>query len=287
MANQSDFSMPAELTPTQQLSRLRVIVEHLLDGWRVVLRRRTYLQAMARREDLREALEQTYAAHAHNALQDVLLIDQLREIGALVLDTDRRSASVAQAVTALRQETVLAELRAEYGVVLPPPRVYNEHELTPAMRAAVDETLYNSELARNLGEFDCLRAEVDAIERDVLRSDVARLLAQARNKAVAHYDVVRDGSDWRLWRIGDTRLTYGQLDEYVEAVTSAIDNLNLFVRRAAFDFGRMGEIAQEQIKEYLDALVHGLRHQREQEQERLEDLRRRAAAIEAGSAEQS
>jgi hypothetical protein len=44
---------------------------------------------MGRRDDLRDGLANTYAAHVHNAIQDVVLLDLIREIGALVLDRNK------------------------------------------------------------------------------------------------------------------------------------------------------------------------------------------------------
>jgi hypothetical protein len=40
-------TLPPELTPAEQFARLKVVVTHLLDGWRVVVRRRTYLAKRA------------------------------------------------------------------------------------------------------------------------------------------------------------------------------------------------------------------------------------------------
>lgn len=71
-------------------------------------------------EQLHEAFGFSYAAHVHNAFQDLLLADLIIQIGALILDNDRGSASVARAVSALRDQEPLKELYAEYHVVSPP-----------------------------------------------------------------------------------------------------------------------------------------------------------------------
>ena len=92
--------------PPKGLAHLKVVVRHLLDVWPGVLQRQTYMQAMGRRDELSKALNQTYAAHVHNTLQGVLVIDLIREVGALILDDDKRSASVRRAVAALRDDSV-------------------------------------------------------------------------------------------------------------------------------------------------------------------------------------
>jgi len=77
---------------------LKAIVEHIGDQWAAVLHRQTYFHAMTRNAELAEALSSTYAAHVHNTITDTFVIDLIREIGALVLDRDSNSASVAVAV---------------------------------------------------------------------------------------------------------------------------------------------------------------------------------------------
>ena len=66
------------------------------------------MRALGGREDLHRALEQTYTAHVTNMLQHVLLLDLFREIGGLILDPDKRSASLLRAFSALR------DIRASY-----------------------------------------------------------------------------------------------------------------------------------------------------------------------------
>jgi hypothetical protein len=104
-------------TPVERLERLKVIVKHLADTWPHVLQRQMCMQSLGRREDLHAALSDADVAHITNMLLDVLVMDLLREIGALVLDRDASSASVARAMSALHDSDVIAELRAEHEVV--------------------------------------------------------------------------------------------------------------------------------------------------------------------------
>jgi hypothetical protein len=271
--------------PRPDMARLKVVVRYLSDTWPTVLHRRTYAQGMARREELRDGLNQTHAAHVQNALQDVLLIDLIREIGALVLDTDRRTASVANAIRLLRDSNVLKELEVEYRVIPPvPTRMINEDDLDPETAAQVRKSIYNDELRRNLKRLAALPATIKEMKKELLSSKVGRTIRTARNKAVAHYEVIRDGSDWKMWRIDGAGLTYGQLDAYVDEATSAIDKLSHFVLHSAFDFEGSRRIGEERVAQYVDALVAGLQIQRSEwdairarMQSELEELEARAA----------
>jgi hypothetical protein len=228
---------------------------------------------MGRSEELRGLLHETFAAHIHNELQDVLLLDLIREIGALVLDRDSRSGSVAAVSKDLRDPLVLEELKKDYLVAIP-TNVYNANELDPALTAVALEMVEAADLERNLTEFACLRARLPEATR-VRRGATARLLATARNKAVAHYDVVRDGADWRMWRVGPLGLTYGQLDVYIDQCTSVIELLLLFVLRHSRSFTEQGEVSQRYVDEYLQALVIGLRQQRREDEVRRAEMARR------------
>lgn len=69
------------------------------------------------------------------------------------------------------------------------------------MRAEIDAHWHETERRDQLAKFEQWRAELTAIDAEVTGSDVGKLLWQARNKGVAHYDVVRVGDDWKLWRV--------------------------------------------------------------------------------------
>lgn len=143
---------PAPPTPAQRLERLKTVVKHLSDTWPHVLQRQLCMQALGRREDLHEALTSTYVAHVTNMLQDVLVMDLLREIGALVLDPDSGSASVKRALSALRDPGVIAELRAEYEIVR--PFTHRDPTMSPAVRAEFDAQWQERERRVQLERFE-------------------------------------------------------------------------------------------------------------------------------------
>jgi hypothetical protein len=262
---------PTPPTPAQRLERLKVIVEHLYDTWLHLLRRQLTMQSLGRNEDLHEALEQTYVTHITNTLQDVLVIDLLRELGALVLDDDHRSASIARAMAALRDPDVLAELRREHEVVR--PLGHNDGEkLTPTQHAELDAHWEQLERRDQLARFEQWRAELAAIDTELTGSEIGEKLRQARNKGIAHYDMVRSGDDWKLWRVDGTGLTWGQINSYVGTCSKAIEALLALVRQTSFDFEGSKEVAQGYVDEFIDALVRGLRSQKQQQAEKQERL---------------
>jgi hypothetical protein len=239
--------------PTKGLAHLKVVVRQLLDLWPGVLRRQLYLQAMGRSVELREALNQTYAAHVHNTLQTVLVVDLIREIGALVLDADSRSASVRRAVAGLRDGETLKELEQQYHIVQP---IKGADEATAA---AVHEIT----LKENLEQFDSIPELLKTIDKELLTGQTADTITTVRNKSIAHYDVAHDGKDWKMWRIEDAGLTYGQLDEYINVCTRAVNTLSSVVLSASFYFADLPGISKQQTDEYIGALTLGLNKQRE------------------------
>jgi len=244
--------------PTKGLAHLKVMARHILSMWPAVLRRQFYLQAMNGSRELREALAQTHAAHVHNALQTVLVVDLIREVGVLVLDNDPKSASVARAVAALGSESVLQELKADYS----------RFTFRPGTTEAVQRAIHDVLLKRGLEDLISLPAYLKTIEDEVLSNELAKTIRTVRNKAVAHNDVTHDGNDWKMWQIEGVGLTYGQLDEFIDACTRAIDRLSGIVLREAYAFGDLPGISRQYVDEYIEALVMGLNRQREIRAER-------------------
>lgn len=269
------------LTPGEKLARLKVVVEHIGQRWPVALGRHVCLKEFGTNAELHKLLSPSYAAHVHNMMQDVLMTDLIREIGAAVLDDDDRSASVAVALGLLGDSDVCTLLEKDYHVGIP-TAIYGIEEYDEALQKELADAFAARELDRNLQEYRDLEAKVRQIPGKVLNTEGARRVSLARNKAVAHYDIVQDGQDCRIWTLGDAKLTYGQIDAFVNACTECIDTLSLFVRRAAFDFEGSLTIDKKQVAEYVDALCAGLRGHRIRERIRRLVLTEQRAVTFAG-----
>jgi AbiU2 len=259
-------SAPGDHRPASELSHLQVTVRHLLDVWPGLLQRREFLRSMAQSEKLRNALAQTYAAHVFNAMHSALSADLVRCIGAYILDRTSRTGSIARAVDALRKPKVIAQLRARVYGVIPPAASDN-----PAVRAAV-EHLQRTEYE---AVFAGLPAELAEIERTVLRASMAKVIESVRNKSVAHVEIEHDGTDWRVWTIAGTQLTYAQLDNYIDECTKAVDKLSHVVLRTAYAFADQPGRDQRYADDYINALAIGLTQQKEERERKRQEILRR------------
>lgn len=251
----------SKASPVTELARLKVAVKHIGDRWPSALGRHACLREFGTNAQLHKLLSPSYAAHVHNMLEEVLLVDLIREIGACVLDEDPQTASVAVAVRRLRNPDLRELLEADYRVVTPTTMLGLE-TLDDAERAEYENVFAERELARELEEFQRLKMRAAGIRKLVIASDVAKRIRKARNKSIAHYDIEPHGDEFRVWHIGQVRLTYGELDAYVAACTECIDTLSLLVRRTSFDFEDSVRIDRKRIAEYVDALCSGLRGHR-------------------------
>ena len=264
-------SPPPTPSPAQRLKRLKVIVKQLSDLWPDVLQRQALLQALGRRPDLHEALRHTYAAHISNMVQNVLVLDLMRELGALVLDPNSKSASVHRALRALRDKKVIAEIEKSYRIVRPLAHI-GQKKLSPEDRKAIEEHWNRVELEQQLRRFEKLRAELVTVDAELTGSVTGTLLWTARSKSIAHYDVVSVGDDWKLWRVEGTSLTWGQINEYIDFCTRAIHALSCFVREASFDFEDWTRMAREHVDEYVTALALGAQAQKRAQAEQRQRL---------------
>jgi hypothetical protein len=255
--------------PPNELEQLQVRVRHLVGVWPAVLQRREILRRMAQSEVLREALFDTYAGHVFNAMHGALSGDLIRGIFAYILDRDRRSASVRQAITALRRAPVIAQLRTHvYGMV---PRTPSQDSATAAAIDHLHDTDFTSIITG-------LPAELQEILEIVIDAPMAKVVEEVRNKLIAHAAIEHDGKNWKAWTIGGTKLTYSQLDDYIDECTNAVDKLSHRVLRFVYPFDNQPEVDQRYADEYIDALVKGLTQQKqERERKRQENLQQTQA----------
>jgi len=236
------------------------------------------MRALGGREDLHRALEQTYTAHVTNMLQHVLLLDLFREIGGLILDPDKRSASLLRAFSALRDTELMEELRAEHAVVRPaihigaelPPEVWEQFE---AERKDRDRREQLERLERDL-------SELGPLEEKIRSADVAERLWTIRSKGIAHYKVVHEGPEWKLWAEDGTQtrvtVTWGEINDYMDACTRSVELLYGVACHTSFSFEDAKVVSQGNVDEFIDALRIGLTDQKQRrEQERQEALARR------------
>ena len=255
--------------PATRLAQLKTIVKHVGATWTHVVRAHTYLHGMGRNEHLRRAMDHFYPANVQNTLEAVLTSDLIRCLGALILDRDSRTGSVNIALALLEDPEVRALLKAEYEIVPPlPEQSLNEPDMTPELAEQIERAHQANGLKRNMAQFATLDSSVKEIRLTVLKTKTTAAIRTARNKGIAHYEVIRDGEDWRMWRISEVQLTYPQLAAYVEVCTQAIHMLSALVCQSSHNFDRTRHDAESDVGLYVDALVAGLDAQRREKDER-------------------
>jgi hypothetical protein len=232
MSELTGAGAPTSPAADSDLVKLKTIARHLMDTWCAVLRQRQYIKALSEDTSLIGALDKTYAAHVHNAIGVALVID----------------ASLPNLVRLLRKEEVLNGLCAEMTQVHPSRYV----------DAAAAESLRAAMTAHAQGYYASAGADLDWIERELLGAAIAPALTCVRNKAVAHNDLVHQGDDWKLWQIEGTGLTYGQLDEFIDTCTDAVNRVTHLALRRSHAYDNEPETARRWANEYAAALTLGL-----------------------------
>lgn len=239
---------------TADVGRVRTIVSHLVGSWCAVLRQLQYIETIGDTQPLVAALENTWAAHVHNALGAVLIMDLIRAAGAVILDRRSDVASLARAVALLERDITLRALVKEQTEVKP-GRYMDE---------ATAESLSKGLMKHHAqGYYKDARADLAWIKDHVLNTDIAVTVEMVRHMAVAHNAIVFDGARWQLWRVEQSGLTYGQLDIFIGASTEAIVRLGHLVLHQAHAFDVEREHAQRWATEYAEALTLGLQQRPE------------------------
>jgi hypothetical protein len=147
-------------------------VKHISEAWSHVLRKTSYAREFMSNADLHAGLDHTYAAHVHNAIVDVLLVDLIRELGALALDRDPRSASIAAALHALDNPRTLAELQARSNTVA--PVLIKDHDVDEASKARIQETVRQELRRDNLERLAEFQSNIPTLKKEVLESETAK-----------------------------------------------------------------------------------------------------------------
>jgi hypothetical protein len=222
-------------------------VTHLVDDWSSVLRQRQYLQTIGNNEALVDALENTYAAHVHNTVGVVFVVDLIRCVGALITDTRKGTASLAKAIELLGKDVILRSLLSESAKV----------ESGRFVSEAAAKALENAFLAQGPGHIREAKVALESIDREVLHSALADKLQKMRHMAIAHHAIIFESGNWRL-------LTYGELDTFIDMCTQAIDRVAHLVLRRSHAFAAEPLNAQLHAEQYVEALLVGLQQQRQQ-----------------------
>jgi hypothetical protein len=204
------------------------------------------------------------SADRHAYRRPELIVDLIRDLGASLLDSRREAMSLRRVIQYLTDARIRSELLTEYRVIPPLPRSYGD-ELEPNQQLEVDSLWRKRELRRADSEFQQLYPKVLAYRKSLLESDVAAAVELARNRGVAHYQIVNDGGDWRAWRIADARITFKQLRDFIRAGSQAIQDTRILVLRASGSFEEGEDIFRKYFGEFAEALVIGLRRQRARE----------------------
>jgi hypothetical protein len=253
---------PIEPTPATALAKLQLVVKHLIGAWPGVLQRREFLRRMAQSDTLRKAFENTYSAHVFNAMHGAFSSDLIRCIGAFVLDRDPESISVALAVGTLSRPDVIAQLQS---------KVYDGVTSTETDDPAKLTALRRLQRADYQSIIDGLPAELQQIKEAILTSTMASTLWTFRCKLIAHAAMELDGATWKVWTIDGIKLTYSELDEYIDKCTEAIDLLSHRILRQAYSFDDQPSRDQLYADEYIEALIKGLTLTKREREQRLQE----------------
>lgn len=242
------------------LRRLRANTKHLSDCWYGVVDRHAYLNGLSGDAELVRLLTPSYAAHVHNAMLGVLVTDLIRDIGALILDRSKGSSSLWKSNELLRKPAVLAALQAEYATIDRLPG--NWDDIPEDMRAAFQSQFEERERQRSVAIYWKERKRSLKRTAAILTCKTADKVRQARDRGVAHYDLVMDGTEWRTWQIAEANLTYGQIDRFVGHCSRAVETMASFVNRTSLDLGEGRRLSEKYLAEYSGALKVGLRANR-------------------------
>jgi hypothetical protein len=195
-------------------------------------------------DDVTDIFQNTYGAHALQALRYTLITDLVRECYAIALDNDPRSPSLCRVVSELGKYEVREILKAEYAAVKGPFAMLGEsREEFNRWSALVTEDRKR--------KFEVVYARLVQDWERFKEGDLAKRVATARNKAVAHYEVRDEDKRYVLARSG---IKWEDPELFLDEISSMIWDAVLLCTNQSYAVALYEERSQLYAKDFWTRL---------------------------------
>jgi AbiU2 len=215
--------------PTQ-LERVEAHASHLLDGFLLLRERYALLDPMLFSSPVVSANGSGRRARGFRALRHTLFLACAQDIAKLISDADPRAPSIHNIAAALRDDALVATLRARYAVwVVPSIESESDPEIVEALRL-----LELGERAQRGSEFDAHLRDLLRIASELQGSQTIEAFRTIRDKLTAHTEVRFVADKYRLTDIADLGIKWRDLQTAIASLQRAIELVGMVVRNAGF-----------------------------------------------------
>jgi hypothetical protein len=192
-----------------------------------------------------------------------LATDVLKDCYKFALDPTERNytvASIRPLLDKVRDQGVRAQLRTEFARI--DPGMYRHYlAMFPGEQGVRyrDERIAEDQKVEE-AKFDELYANVLDRADDLLVSELAERFRKARNKVIAHSEMVTTGGVAKPFDIGSIGLKYGDLEAFLECAEPIVAGLETLVKAHDIDIPGTREEYREYAKRFWSLTQLGLQH---------------------------
>jgi hypothetical protein len=249
--------------PPQQIQRtvngLRRLIRQISNQWEICRFNMELVIPLMRDPDIVAGLNQTHAANAAKMLVQTLMFDVVKDCYKFGLDRSNRRytvASIPSAMDLLKDRGLLKKLREDYCRVDP--------NLSRGVAGFAGSTakarLIAEERTKLETEFDAHRATLRSNFRDLHRAPVAKRIAKARNKGIAHSEMRTQGGAIKPFDFASIKLKYGDPEQFLELAERVVANLELLTRAADIDMPGARRLFKDYSERFWELTKLGLQH---------------------------
>jgi hypothetical protein len=201
------------LTTNPQLQKYQFIARELATGYFLADQRLALLQPLLNDEDLYRKWDRSHGSGGVSTIRMTLYMSVLADMKALMFDVDKRAASLANVITALKETAFIATVKQNFCE--PPDIVYvgdnDDPELISGFRkhdreSHIEEATarFDRELPRTIKAFDDLKS-----------TDLAGRVVTARDKMISHREIRTVDNERGLYEPEDFGLLWSDAEEIV------------------------------------------------------------------------
>ena len=225
--------------PTQ-LAHAEALAAHLLDRFLSLRQCHALLEPMLFDRKVISARGAGKQALGFVTLKNSLFLSCAQEIAKLATDKDRRTPSVCNIVTRLREPSLLTILRTQY-VHWELPSVEDEGD------SLIIEALRRIELqeeTQRQAQFERHILELVALERALAAAPAIAAFRTVRDKLAAHTEVRFVADKYQLVDIGSLGIKWSDIRTTIAELQRAVELIGFVVRNSGFAW----DILEEQLE---------------------------------------
>jgi HEPN superfamily AbiU2-like protein len=222
----------------ERIVELQAHVESLQDSLLRAYEKFLFLRPMIVNEGLNQRISAEGRGVCFQQLRDWLCWDFILELVKICDDSYETTPSIRQLKKALADTETLRALKEKYS-------------RPPALLKGMDEQtaqyLQKREVQELQSAFDDVYARFQKHADELLSSSARAGYRTIRNRLIAHNELLKTDAGYDSFDIKELGLKLGQERKLLEAVRKIVDDLDLLVRNASFDWKSFFQIHEKNV----------------------------------------